>query len=290
MPNESSAAQIAEAAATTHGAELSADEVAQRLGDLGTDGKPEAQGPEGDAKPDGAEAESTEQAEAGGEQEQQAEDAGADGAPAEEAEDRIPKARLDHEIEKRRKATEAREAAERERDALKQQIDAQAGEVAERMALDPSYLSPEDRKLILRTNELEAEIAQLAEHPEGVEDDDPKKAMSAAQVSRRLNAAQVELSRIGGRADSAYRTAKQQQNADLALGRKIRLEQEAALKLKQAPKKPDGKPVAAAAPAKAAASTARPIGTPGLKRPDISKIFKDGGGTAQAAEAALAAM
>lgn len=276
MQNESSAGTV-EPAATTHGAEITAAEAAQRLGSLGTE-----QAPETTEQPVVAEGEQPETPPVTTEQPAKDET-----TTEQEPGDRIPKERLDHEIEKRRKATEAREAAERERDALKTQIDAQAAEVAERMALDPSYLAPEDRKVILRANELEAEIAELSEHPEGVENDDPAKALTAQQVSRRLNLAQVELSRIGGRADASYRAAKQQQNADLALGRTIRLEREAASRLKLAPVKPAPR---ATPPAPPAASTARPLGSPGTTRPDISRVFKEAGGGLKGAEAALAAL
>lgn len=278
MPSEeTTVAKTTEAA--SHGAELSAEEAAQRLDKLGTDGehadpKPEPK-PEGDAVPE------TEPAE-----EQEAETPEAETPEEVEAKEQtIPKARLDHEIEKRRKATERAEALERERDELKRGLDDQAASVAERLAVHPDYLAPEDRKLILRANELEQEVERLSEHPEGIEDEDPKRAMTPQQVSVARARAQNELMRISPRADSAYREARKQMIEDLQVGRKIRAEKESARKADPDPAK---RKLNAAAPMKAATPAARTIGTPPDRKPDPLKVFREKGKTPEAAAAALA--
>jgi hypothetical protein len=292
MQSEKTTGKAAGPGAPAHDAELSAEQVAERLAHLGDEAekpKPEEHG-DADTAEETAEgepkAEAAEQSdeEPKGEAEEEAHGDAESAEPDAEAEAQIPKERLDREIEKRRKANERAEAADAEVAKLKAQLDDQALAVAERMALHPDFVSSEDRKLILRANELEQEKARLLEQWDGVENEDPKLNVPAVDVRRKYATVDSELQRIAPQADSAYRKAKAEMLEALRVGREVLRERKAAKPLS----KPPSKPVPAQAPVKTTASNARPIGTPGQRKPDIMKIFRDKGSDAMAAEAALA--
>jgi hypothetical protein len=163
--------------------------------------------------------------------------------------------------------------------------------------LHPAYVSKDDFALIQTVNDLEAEQETLAEL--NVEDgvaverlpkatrDWLKANFPAAEeadrkmLARRTLVIQRELQAKAGRADGIYTTAKQQQLSDLALGRKIRMEREAARKAAAATSGVDGKNK----PANAALRTAaRPVATSGdTRRGGIDqKKLAEGGNTVEA--------
>lgn len=147
--------------------------------------------------------------------------------------------RLGKEVEKTRKARE-------ELETLKQTRLENDAAIAANLRLHPAYVSPEDYSLIQAVNSLEAEQNALAELdltedipidalPEStrkwIQETTPKaESVDRKQISKRLLAIQRDLHGKVAKADAAYETAKQQQLSDLAMGRKIRLEREAARK------------------------------------------------------------
>jgi len=202
---------------------------------------------------------------------------------------RIFDTRLAREVAKRKTVEEKQEAALAEAAELKAKlseaqgkVDERAAEVAERLRLDPSYLSESDRSLVLRANSLEEREEFLELHTDGIEGDDPKESRTSEQVRRELVQVRQELRKIGERANSAYDRAKQQMLADTSEGRKARQARERALAGAKAT--PTPKP-AAAAGVRAEAAPGAPREEP---RGMSEERFRKAGATREAAEAELA--
>jgi hypothetical protein len=145
--------------------------------------------------------------------------------------------RLGKEIEKRR-------TLETQLDELKKgQTNAEA-EIARSIRLHPAYVSKDDFAVIQTVNVLESEQEALAEvqgddelsletlpvtTQKWIKENYPKTEVADKKMlAKRMMIIQRELHQKSSKADEAYEMAKKLQLSDLALGRKIRLEREAA--------------------------------------------------------------
>jgi len=180
-------------------------------------------------------------------------------------------------------------------DELKAVQSAANTEIARSIQLHPAYVTKDDFALIQTVNVLEAEQDILAEAQADEEitlDKLPKAtqawikanypnadAVDKKMLARRATVIQRELQTKAGKADAAYETAKKLQLSDLALGRKVRMEREAARKKAGDAAGDKGKP------AQSALRTAsRPVATGAETRRDGVNQAKlaTGGNTAEA--------
>jgi hypothetical protein len=143
-----------------------------------------------------------------------------------EGEARIPQERLDREVGRRKETEERLSAAESERETLKSRLEEVEDAAAAGIPLHPDYLTREERTLVVRANELEAEEVRLESAEEGIEDD--PKLNTPAKVKARLTEVRHELRRIEGKANAAFERGKTQQLADLKAGREARVAREKA--------------------------------------------------------------
>lgn len=196
--------------------------------------------------------------------------------------------RLGKEIEKRR-------TVETQLEDLKKGTTSNDAEIARSIKLHPAYVSKDDFALIQTVNVLESEQEALAE---AQADDDvtieslpastqkwiketyPKtETVDKKMLAKRIMLIQRDLQSKSAKADEAYEAGKKLQLSDLALGRKLRLEREAARN------KVTAKPGEKNQPAKAALKTGtRPVATGTETRKggvDQTKL-KAGGNTVEA--------
>lgn len=196
--------------------------------------------------------------------------------------------RLGKEIEKRR-------TVETQLEDLKKGTTSNDAEIARSIRLHPAYVSKDDFALIQTVNVLESEQDALAEAQaddevtleslpastqKWIKETYPKtETVDKKMLARRIMLIQRDLQSKSAKADEAYEAGKKLQLSDLALGRKIRLEREAARK------KADPKPGDKNQPAKAALKTGtRPVatGTETRKGGIDQKKLSAGGNTAEA--------
>lgn len=195
--------------------------------------------------------------------------------------------RIGKEIEKARKAQERAEALEAQVEELKGKTDETWMNAAQALAVHPRYLPKDDAALIAQANALEAEELRLSEHPDGIESDDPKVAMSAADVRKRMVQVRQELTRIAPKADAAYSKAKAQQIADLEAGFQLRKQKEQAAAKAKNPG--DRRQEAASAAPSGSSAPSRPVSTGVESRASLNaKRFKESGGDRNAAARELA--
>jgi hypothetical protein len=173
--------------------------------------------------------------------------------------------RLGKEIEKRR-------TVETQLEDLKKGTTSNDAEIARSIKLHPAYVSKDDFALIQTVNVLESEQEALAEAqaddevtieslPEStqkwIKETYPKtETVDKKMLAKRIMLIQRDLQYKSAKADEAYEAGKKLQLSDLALGRKLRLEREAARN------KVTAKPGEKNQPAKAALKTGtRPVAT-----------------------------
>lgn len=180
--------------------------------------------------------------------------------------------RLGREVAKRKSIEEERDSAQVKLAEAEQNLTEQAAQVAAALRLDPSYLKPEERSLVMRANELEQREEELELLELNPGDKEPE------QVRKDLISVRRELRHIADRANAVYDRAKQQMIADLAEGRKSRTARERAS-------------ASAGAPAPLRAPVGSPIRTPTAPpatRPESHGMnatrFRKAGATLQAAE------
>lgn len=220
-----------------------------------------------------------------GEETPEAEAAAPEGGKLPEHVQKAIDARIGKEIAKAREATEKATQLEQE---LKAAQEATQAAIASAVPLHPDYLTPEETALIRRANALETEAATLAENFEGIENEDPKKSLSAADVRKRYAEVMREMPVVSAKADEVYRRAKQQQLADMAEGAKVRKAREAAAAKAKASGKPAGTPGAEGGEAPTPASAGRPAVVPPAKTGQSAKRFQEAGGDRTAAVRELA--
>lgn len=145
--------------------------------------------------------------------------------------------RLGKEIEKRR-------TIETQLEELKKGTTSNDAEIARSIRLHPAYVSKDDFALIQSVNVLESEQEALAEAqaddevtveslPEStrkwIKENYPKtETVDKKMLAKRIMLIQRELQSKSAKADEAYEAGKKLQLSDLAMGRKLRLEREAA--------------------------------------------------------------
>lgn len=134
--------------------------------------------------------------------------------------------------------------------ALQEQLDAVKGnqseteaEIARGIHLHPAYVGKDDFALIQSVNALETEQEALTDLDEDsvsleslpaatqkwVKENYPKaESVDKKMISKRILTVQRDLHAKAAKADEVYSAAKKQQLSDLALGRKIRMERDAA--------------------------------------------------------------
>lgn len=196
--------------------------------------------------------------------------------------------RLGKEIEKRR-------TLETQLDDLKKGQTNNEADIARSIRLHPAYVSKDDFAVIQTVNVLESEQEALAEvqgdeeqsletlpttTQKWIKENYPKaETADKKMLAKRMMIIQRELHLKASKADEAYEAAKKLQLSDLALGRKIRMEREAARN--KVTTRTDGK----GQPAKAALKTGtRPVATGTETRKggiDQNKLTA-GGNTAEA--------
>jgi hypothetical protein len=142
------------------------------------------------------------------------------------------KAKVRAELESARAKLEAAEARNAESDAI----------VAERLQLDPTYLSKEDHAMVLEANKLQERKNFLLEHFDGIESEDLTVAKTAAEVRREFATVDAKLGSIQSRANSSYDAAKRLQLSDMKAGRALREQRAALAKTAKAPVVPAKKP------------------------------------------------
>jgi hypothetical protein len=247
---------------------------------------------EGDGTGDGGGSEGGEAGEGGegtGEGQGTGTGEGEDGNPAFTPEQQqVFNKRLGKEIEKRR-------TLETQLEDLKKGQSSNEADIARSIRLHPAYVSKDDFAVIQSVNVLESEQEALAEvqgddetslealpatTQKWIKENYPKtETADKKMLAKRMMIIQRELHQKASKADEAYETAKKLQLSDLALGRKIRMEREAARN--KVAVKADGK----GQPAKAALKTGtRPVATGTETRKggiDQNKLSA-GGNTAEA--------
>ncbi len=238
------------------------------------DGKPGVEGEEGIHRGD---AEGAEGAEVKPEEGAEGEEKGATA--------RVPQERLDREVGRRKESEEKLAQVEREREELRGKVAEFEDAAQSAVPLDPSYLTRDERVLVMRANELEAEEVRLEESPDGIEDD--PKLNTAQKVRARLVQVRQELRHTSLKANEVYERAKTQQRADLKAGREARLARERAKAQGTGREKEAERPALSLAGAGAGA----PGGVPGRKmRGPSEEEFTKAGGTKEAAARELAKM
>jgi hypothetical protein len=176
-----------------------------------------------------------------------------------------------------KKALETRAA---DLEAKVKDFEGRAGEV---VGLHPSYLSQDEHKLLTLASDMEARAADLLEHFDGIESDDPKKARTAAQVRSEYAKLQAQMTPVVAKANEVHQAKLKQQLEDMAEGRKLREAKATAAKGLKSP--PAGKPKAPPVPPRGPAKgfSARP-GTPTGKGGGMNvERFEKAGGTFDAA-------
>jgi hypothetical protein len=204
-----------------------------------------------------------------------------EGAEGEEkgATARVPQERLDREVGRRKESEETLGQVEREREELRAKVAEFEDAAQSAVPLDPSYLTRDERVLVMRANELEAEEVRLEEAPEGIEDD--PKLNTAQKVRARLVQVRQELRHTSLKANEVYERAKVQQRADLKAGREARLARERAKKQGTGDR---GQETERPAMSLAGAGAGAPGGVPGRKmRGPSEEEFTKAGGTKEAA-------
>ncbi len=173
--------------------------------------------------------------------------------------------RLGKEIEKRR-------TVETQLEDLKKGTTSNDAEIARSIKLHPAYVSKDDFALIQTVNVLESEQEALAEAQaddevtleslpastqKWIKETYPKtETVDKKMLAKRIMLIQRDLQSKSAKADEAYEAGKKLQLSDLAMGRKLRLEREAARN------KATAKPGEKNQPAKAALKTGtRPVAT-----------------------------
>jgi hypothetical protein len=173
-------------------------------------------------------------------------------------------ARIGKYAEKARLAREEAETARAAAAAATGDTPEQRLAVAQAVGLDPAYIAKPEAALVTKVNALQAEEDRLVEHPDGIEDEDPSKAMTAVQVQKRLVVLRREMAALQPRAQAAYDAGLKLQMRDMEEGRKLRLARAAAARGKPATERPTGmRPVRAGVRVQ---QTIMPPGKGGLNR------------------------
>jgi hypothetical protein len=207
----------------------------------------------------------------------------------EEAEDVEPQGRRDTKAERRiSELTAARKAAEEKAAAAEARAKELEARSAANVGLHPDYLTAEEGKLVERANALEEREEWLLRHWDGFEDEkDEKRNLTADQVREEYVKVRRETRSAVPAANALYERQKAQMLADMAEGRRIRLERERAKA--RATGKKDGEQKPPTLPSARGTTSHPPVGdATGRKKGQSEKRFVESGGSRLAAARELA--
>lgn len=196
--------------------------------------------------------------------------------------------RLGREVAKRKTEHEKAEALTTKVTTLEGELTALKSAAEGNVPLHPEWVPAADLAAIAEAGRLETEAQRLKRNWQGVENEDPAKAMTAEQVQQEYARVTAELAALRPKADAAWKSGQAQFVADAKLGRKIREDRAKAAELAKSGKTDgEGRTAATVVPAGQGAAGRTPISTP-TKRGQSGERFDKAGGTREAAEKELA--